>query len=85
LIFGEPIPAMLYRTNVKMYLCHKTAKINDAIIRQVLIDRFGPGKDKAIGKKKTPGPLFGIVGDQWAALALAVTFADRQFVESLSA
>ena len=37
---------------------------------------FGPGNDKAIGLKKTPGPLFGLTGDEWAALGVAVTYSD---------
>jgi hypothetical protein len=34
-------------------------------------------KDRAIGKKKSPGPLYGIKGDQWAALAVALCLGDR--------
>jgi hypothetical protein len=51
-------------------------KAKDANIRQALIDIYG-GNDKAIGNKKTPGPLYGIKGDLWAALAVAVTFGRR--------
>jgi hypothetical protein len=68
-------PHRMFRMAVKMHLCH-SAKAKDSNIRQALIDRLGPGKDKAIGVKKTPGPLFGFAKDGWAALALAVTFAD---------
>ena len=32
------------------------------------------GKDKAIGSKREPGPLYGFKADLWSALALAVTF-----------
>lgn len=71
------VPTLMYRADVKMALCHRTAKINDAVIRQVLIDRYGPGKEKAIGKKAKPGPLFGVTKDVWAALALAVAFDER--------
>lgn len=63
------------RHEVKMHLCHNM-RAKDANIRQALIDRYG-GKEKAIGKKKTPGPLFGISGDCWSALAVAIVFADR--------
>lgn len=38
-----------------------------------LIDRFG-GKDAAIGRKATPGPLYGITKDLWSALAIAITY-----------
>ena len=66
---------LVYRSQVKIHLCH-SPKAKDANIRQALIDRFG-GKEKAIGKKKTPGPLYGMSGDEWAALAVAVTFFDQ--------
>lgn len=65
----------LKRKEVMHHLCG-SSKGNDATIRQALIDRFGPGKEKAIGRKKTPGPLYGISGDEWSALAVAVTYAD---------
>lgn len=63
------------RAEVKMHLCGNM-RAKDPNIRQALIDRFG-GKEAAIGKKKNPGPLFGIAGDCWAALAVAVTYADK--------
>ena len=66
---------MVPRLQVKLHLC-MSPKANDGNIRAALIDRFG-GKDAAIGKKKTPGPLYGISGDKWAALAVAVTMADK--------
>lgn len=64
------------RHEVKSELC-KTQKAKDANIRQALIDRFGPGKEKAIGTKRQPGPLYGIAGDEWSALAVAVTWWER--------
>lgn len=71
------VPNRLYRQDVKLHLC-KSPKANDASIRQALIDRYGPGKDKAIGTKKAPGPLYGVTKDVWAALALAVTWQDTR-------
>jgi hypothetical protein len=65
----------LFRTAIKTHLCG-TPRAKDANVRQALIDRFGPGKDKAIGKKASPGPLFGLAGDEWSALAVGVCFAD---------
>jgi hypothetical protein len=72
---GEAPFATLYRSTVKLHLCGQT-RAKDANVRQALIDRFGPGKEKAIGTKAKPGPLYGIKADVWQALALAVTFAD---------
>ena len=50
--------------------------MTDLKYRAALIDRFG-GKDKAIGCKSAPGPLYSVKADAWSALALATTFADR--------
>jgi hypothetical protein len=69
-------PDTLERRPVKLHLCN-SAKAKDGNIRQALIDRFG-GKDKAIGSKKNPGPLYGVSGDVWQALALAVTYAETR-------
>lgn len=68
--------SFVYRMEEKMHLCGR-ANANDANIRAALIDRWG-GKEKAVGLKKSPGPLFGISKDVWAALAVAVTYAERE-------
>lgn len=65
------------RHTVKMHLCGNM-RAKDPNIRQALLDRFGPGRGKAIGTKPAPGPLYGVSGDQWAALAVAVTWWDQQ-------
>lgn len=65
----------LPRRIIKQHLCH-TARATDANIRTELIDRFG-GPDKAIGTKKSPGPLHGVKSHAWAALAVAVTWYDQ--------
>lgn len=65
----------IYRQDVKLHLC-QSPRAKDANIRQALIDRFGPGKDKAIGRKASPGPLYGLKSHMWAALAVAVTWWD---------
>jgi hypothetical protein len=64
---------LVYRKQVKMHLC-QSMRANDAAIRQSLIDKFGPGRNKAIGRKATPGPLYGVKRDIWSALAVAVTW-----------
>lgn len=63
---------MLPRRAVKLALCGDS-RAKDANIRQALIDRFGG--QAAIGRKATPGPLYGISRDVWSALAIAVTYA----------
>lgn len=71
------------RTAVKMHLCGNT-RAKDPNIRQALLDRFGPGKDRAIGRKATPGPLYGLSGDEWSALAVAVTWWDQMVAPTRS-
>lgn len=65
------------RGDVKMHLCG-SMRAKDPNIRAALMDLYGPGKEKAIGTKKAPGPLFGVAGDVWAALAVAVTYQDTK-------
>lgn len=65
----------LGRRDVKVHLCH-SARATDSNIRQALLDRFG-GQEKGIGKKATPGPLYGLKGHTWAAFAVALTFHDQ--------
>ena len=69
------VPGLVYRLEVKQAIC-RSPKANDSNIRQALIDRYG-GKEKAIGRKATPGPLYGIGKDVWSALAVAITVAER--------
>lgn len=61
---------LIPRRDVKLHLC-QSPRAKDPNIRQALIDRFG-----VVGTKKNPGPLFGIAGHRWAALAVAVTAHD---------
>lgn len=65
----------ILRSKVRAHL--QASKGGDAAVRQALIDRFGPYKEVAIGKKASPGPLYGIRADEWSALAVAVTWWDR--------
>jgi hypothetical protein len=75
-IFEEavrPTPVVLLgRKDVVVHLCGSAAA-NDADVRAALLDRFG-GKDAAIGRKGSPGPLSGISRDVWSALAIAVMY-----------
>jgi len=70
---GGDTLAAVKRMQVKMALCHKTAGVKDSNVRQALIDAYGPGKQRAVGVKHNPGPLYGISKDAWQALALAYT------------
>ena len=70
------IPTRIPRGKVKLHICGSPGA-KDSNIRQALIDRFG-GKDRAIGKKASSGPLYGLRKDEWQALALAVTWWDQR-------
>ena len=84
-------PSRLYRKGkdgICKHICH-SSNAKDSHIRQALIDRFGPGKERAIGTKKSPGPLYGVKTHLWSALAIAVTATDKpglleQFPSSLT-
>lgn len=65
----------LKRHAVKMALCGNM-RAKDANIRTALLDKYGPGKEIAVGRKANPGPLYGMAGDCWAALALAVAYSE---------
>lgn len=66
---------LVKRIDEKMHLCHDS-RAKDANIRTALLDKFGPGKERAIGTKKAPGPLYGVTSHVWSALAVAITFAE---------
>jgi len=63
---------MIYRRNVKLHICG-SPRAKDANIRAALIDLVGPQ-----GTKRDPGPTFGISGDVWSALAVAITYCDHR-------
>jgi hypothetical protein len=69
--FAPEDVVLVYRQDVKLHLCN-SARAKDGNVRQALVDRLGPQ-----GKKKEPGPLYGVSGHMWSALAVAVTAADR--------
>lgn len=60
------------RMSVKMHLC-QSARAKDGNIRQAIMDRFGSTKEAAVGSKAAPGPLYGVAGDVWAAIGVAIT------------
>ena len=73
----------VFRRDVKLHLCGNS-RAKDANIRQALIDRYG-GKEQAIGRKASQGPLYGLSGDCWSALAVAVTFAETRLDVAMAA
>jgi hypothetical protein len=78
------LPMEIFRKDVKLHLCG-TTKAKDTNIRHALIDRYGGegGREAAVGRKATPGPLYGVVSHAWPALAVAIT-ADETILRPLS-
>lgn len=66
----------LLRKEIVLHLCN-SPRAGDSNIRQAIIDRFG-GKDVAIGRKKAPGPLYGVSGDMWSAIAVGLTYLETK-------
>lgn len=69
--------SLVYRKQVAVHICN-SVKASDANVRQGILDLFprtGGGKTPQIGTKKEPGPLFGVSGDIWSALGVALTFS----------
>jgi len=66
---------LVFRSEVKMHLTH-SMQAKDSNIRAALMDRYGPGKELAVGRKASPGPLYGMKADCWSALAVAITAAE---------
>lgn len=75
---------LVYRKDVKMHLC-QSMRAKDTNVRAELINRFGPGRDKAIGTKRQPGPLYGLSGDCWSSLAVGLTAAASVRLNALQA
>ena len=72
--YGADAPRLVYRRDVKLHICG-SSRAKDANVRQALIDRYG-GKQRAVGLKASPGPLYGMTGDCWSALGVAITAAE---------
>lgn len=65
----------VFRKDIKLHICG-SPRAKDGNVRAAIIDRFG-GKDRAIGKKASAGPLYGVSGHAWAALAVALYAHDN--------
>jgi hypothetical protein len=72
----------LPRRPIKLHLCG-TMQAKDANVRAALLDKFGGAN--AIGKKAAPGPLYGVKGHEFAALAVAVTWLETTTTSGIRA
>ena len=71
---GVNFPLSIDRHHVKMHHCN-SGRAKDGNIRAAIIDRYG-GRSEAIGRKKSPGPLYGVSHDVWQALAIGLLVHD---------
>jgi len=78
--FGEHRTYMVPRKKAAAHICGVGGISKDQFVREALIARFG-GKDVAVGKKSAPGPLYGISGHLWPALAVALTYWDLKDID----
>lgn len=63
----------------------KSPKAGDSNVRQALIDMYEPtggGKIPQVGTRREQGPLYGISGHCWQALAVAVTCRDALLLQT---
>jgi hypothetical protein len=63
---------LVYRKDVKLYHCGTCARPTRTSARRCST-ASALGARSLIGTKKAPGPLYGIKGDEWSALAVALT------------
>lgn len=69
--WGESKTCWVPRKEAAKHVCGVGGISKDSFVREALIARLGP-----VGTKKAPGPLYGISGHLWAALAVGVTWWD---------
>ena len=67
---------LMDRRQVKRILTGQTT-VGDPEVWDALLDRFGGSRERAVGRKKEPGPLYGVTADLRAALAVAVAYVDE--------
>ncbi|MBN93401.1 MAG: hypothetical protein CL928_04915 [Deltaproteobacteria bacterium] len=64
------------RRDVKKIVCGTTHS-RDSDVRRCIIERYTEDGMDAIGTKKEPGPLYGVAGDVWSAIAVGLAWKER--------
>lgn len=70
------VPRESVRKHFAIALKANIRHVGDPEIRRAIFDRWG-GKERAVGLKKSPGPLFGMKGHEYAALAVAICWSEN--------
>ena len=77
--FWETLPGRekvkVYRRDVKLHMCN-SSRATDSNVNISIWNRFGGNRKMACGTKKNPGPLYGAKDHVWAALAVAIVYAE---------
>jgi len=68
---------LVKRGKVKMHMCH-AMNAKDPNLTATVCDRWKMDMRGCKGTKKNPGPLYGIKGDAWQALALAIAVSESE-------
>ena len=72
---GLPV-SLHYRRDVLRFLDVTGRGNRDSLVRMRLIEMHGGTRAAAIGLKASPGPLYGVSGHAWQALAVALCAGD---------
>lgn len=78
--FGEDRTHWVPRKEAAKHICGVGGISKDSFVREAIIARFGG--PAAIGKKASPGLLYGISGHLWPALAVSLTWHDLNCKET---
>lgn len=77
---------LMTRRSVKLNMCG-SVRAKDANVNQAVKDKYQPyggGKDPHKGIKSNPGPLYGVTGHVFAALALGISYLEGAEIYELS-
>ena len=66
-----------FHKDIKLYFCGRFQGIKESNVKQAIMDRLGGNHFQLKGNKKNPGPLYGIKGHMWSALAVAMYSYDH--------
>ena len=67
----------VFHKDIKLHFCGRFQGIKESNVKQAIMDRLGGNHFQLKGNKKNPGPLYGIKGHMWSALAVAMYSYDH--------